>query len=269
MTWATALACSGPADDGPPAAQETNGNEPGASAPTPAASIADAGPADGAQAPADAASVDAGPSCAKHLTVVFSVGVGASALAGHSNGCWTVVDADGAANHKFRKCSTSNFVVSNPQADNYSYDDTNPTRPLSQDQNYLSQCSAQATGDGYEFMAYRGGWRMLPAHNLVAYFAELYGDATTDVDSLLSTSGVYDGNAQLAAHKNVYPMINIGPPASAHLEAHIGATSLALCKKIADHGYFGTYVATWPQGLSATDPRTLAVASALNKCTGL
>jgi hypothetical protein len=230
-------------------------------------------PSTGSSAQTDAAAPDAhadgGPSCAKHLTVVFSVGVGAAALATHSNGCWTVLDADGAANHKFRKCSTSNFQVGNPQADNYSYDDTNPTRPLSQDQSFLTQCAASTTGDGYEFMAYRGSWRMLGAPNLRAYFAELYGSAITDVDSLLSSSGVYAGNAQLAAHKNVYPMINIGPPASAHLENHIGATTLALCKKIADKGYFGTYVATWPSGLPATDPRTLAVASALNKCTAL
>jgi hypothetical protein len=78
---------------------------------------------------------------------------------------------------------------------------------------------------------------------------------------------VWTGNAQLAAHANVYPRINVGPPASAHLENHIGATTLALCKKIADQGYFGTYVATWPDGLPASDPRTLAVANALDECT--
>jgi hypothetical protein len=240
------------------------------------AAAASAGPGDGSSAgsmlgdaSAPDAHADAGPSCAKHLTVVFSVGVGAAGLATHSNGCWTVVDADGAANHKFRKCSTSNFQVGNPLADNYSYDDTNPTRPLSQDQSFLTQCAASTTGDGFEFMAYRGSWRMLGAPNLRAYFAELYGDATNDVDSLLSSSGVYNGNAQLAAHNNVYPMINIGPPATAHLENHIGATTLALCKKIADHGYFGTYVATWPAGLAANDPRTMAVANALDKCTAM
>jgi hypothetical protein len=261
-------ASSSPAGEPPPLGTENapTASDGGAAAPaTPA--VTDGPPTDVVAVPAGAA--DAGPSCAKHLTVVFSVGVGAAGLATHTNGCWTVIDADGAANHKFRKCSTSNFQVGNPQAANYSYDDTNPTRPLGQDQGFLSQCAASTTGDGYEFMAYRGSWRLLGAPNLRAYFAELYGDATNDVDSLLSSSGVYNGNAQLAAHKNVYPMINIGPPASAHLENHIGATTLALCKKIADHGYFGTYVATWPSGLPANDPRTLAVANALNKCTAL
>jgi hypothetical protein len=265
--------CSDASGDPPPAADGDEGGTSTNAPATPAAGTgtetdADAGDAGhvGDAGKSDA-HVDAGPSCAKHLTVVFSVGVGASALETHSNGCWTVVDADGAANHKFRKCSTSNFQVGNPTADNYSYDDTNPSRALSQDQTFLSQCSSGATGDGFEFMAYRGSWRLLGAPHLTAYFAELYGDATTDVDSLLSTSGVYNGNAQLAAHNNVYPMINIGPPASAHLENHIGATTLALCKKIANHGYFGTYVATWPDGLAANDPRTLAVANALDKCT--
>ena len=278
-------ACSTAADAGdgePPAVASPDGgtsNEGAGAAPASApdgtgsgsGSGTGTGAGTGAGALADAsapdAHADAGPTCTKHITVVFSVGVGAGGLATHSNGCWTVVDADGAANHKFRKCSTSNFTVGNPLADNYSYDDTNPTRALSQDQTFLSQCSAGTTGDGFEFMAYRGSWRLLGAPNLRAYFAELYGDATNDVDSLLSSSGVYTGNAQLAAHNNVYPMINIGPPASAHLESHIGATTLALCKKIANHGYFGTYVATWPSGLPDNDPRTLAVANALNKCT--
>ena len=260
------------AEDAPPPAAETQEGGASSTEGTPAApsmpseSVSDAGPGHADSGKPDA-HVDAGPSCAKHITVVFSVGVGAGALDSHSNGCWTVVDADGAANHKFRKCSTSNFQVGNPLADNYSYDDTNPQRALSQDQTFLSQCASGATGDGFEFMAYRGGWRLLGAPHLKAYFAELYGDATNDVDSLLSMSGAYTGNAQLAAHSNVYPMINIGPPATAHLENHIGATTLALCKKIADNGYFGTYVATWPDGLAANDPRTLAVANALDKCT--
>jgi hypothetical protein len=270
--------CSDASDavgDAPPALDAQGGGtsndgapvttSPGADADAGAGAASDAG--HGGDAAKPDAHVDAGPSCAKHITVVFSVGVGAGALESHSNGCWTVIDADGAANHKFRKCSTSNFQVGNPTGDNYSYDDTNPSRPLSEDQTFLSQCSAGATGDGFEFMAYRGSWRVLGAPHLKAYFAELYGDATTDVDSLLSMSGVYTGNAQLAAHSNVYPMINIGPPASANLENHIGATTLALCKKIANQGYFGTYVATWPAGLAANDPRTLAVANALDKCT--
>ncbi|HEY8041781.1 MAG TPA: hypothetical protein VIF15_18380 [Polyangiaceae bacterium] len=235
-----------------------------------ASSGADAHAHPDAHAPSDAgkdAHAEAGPTCAKHLTVVFSVGVGAGALAGHSSGCWTVVDADGAANHAFRKCSTGSFVVQNPGAASYAYDDTNPTRALSQDQSFLAQCSSGATGDGYEYMAYRGSWRILPAPNLRAYFAELYGGAVDDVDSYLTTSGVYQGNAQLAAHKNVYPMINIGPSAGAHLEKQIGADTLSLCKKIADGGYFGTYVATWQSGMSANDPRILAVADALDQCT--
>lgn len=211
--------------------------------------------------------VDAGPACAKQLTVVFSVGVGAGAVASLSNGCWKVVDADGAANHAFRKCSTSSFVVVNPNAGNWAYDDTNPSRPLSQDQSFLDQCSSGAGGDGYEYMAYRGSWRILPAPNRRAYFAELYGDQTDDVDSLRAASGVWQGNPQLQQHHDVYPMINIGPSPGAHLEGQIEAEALALCRAVPDRGYFGTYVATWQLGMSAGDPRAVAVAQALNACT--
>lgn len=209
---------------------------------------------------------DAGPPCSKHLTVLFSVGVGAGALAGHTNGCWDVIDADGAANKSFRKCSTSSFVVVGPDRPSYSYDDTNPSRPLSEDTDFLSKCASGATGDGFEFMAYRGGWRILGATHLRAYFAELYGDATDDVDSLRTTSA-WVGNKELAAHKNVYPMINIGPPKSSHLESTIESAALALCKSIDDGGYFGTYVATWSDGMDATDPRVIALAKALDDCT--
>jgi len=209
---------------------------------------------------------DAAPACTKHLTVLFSVGVGAGALAGHTNGCWDVVDADGAANHTFRKCSTSTFVVVGPDRPNYSYDDTNPSRPLSEDEDFLSKCASGATGDGYEFMAYRDGWRLLGATHLRGFFAELYGDATDDVDSLWSVPGVYEGNKQLAGH-HVYPMINVGPPLASHLEGKIEKDALAICKTIADGGYFGTYVATWSDGMDATDPRVLALAKALDACT--
>src|SRR5947207_2660565 len=57
---------------------------------------------------------DLAPKCTKHLTVVFAVGTGAGAVDSLSNGCWTVIDADGAANHSYRKCSTGNMIVSNP-----------------------------------------------------------------------------------------------------------------------------------------------------------
>jgi hypothetical protein len=211
---------------------------------------------------------DAGPICKKHLTVVFAVGTGAGATRSHSNGCWDVVDADGAANASFRKCSTSNFVVQNPSAKNWAYDDTNPTRPLSQDTSFLHSCSNGATGDGYEYMAYRGGWRILGATNLRAYFAELYGDSADDIDSLYAQAGVYTNNAQLKAHAgHVFPMMNAGPPASANLQGKIGTEAAKLCKTVADGGYFGVYVADYASPMPKADPRVLALANALNNCT--
>jgi hypothetical protein len=220
---------------------------------------------DVAQARAPEAGPDA-PSCKKEIVVLFSVGTGAGALAAHSNGCWSVVDADGAANKAFRKCSTSNDQVKNSGAPNYAYDDTNPDRPLDQDKTFLAQCSAGATGDGFEYMAYRGGWRFLGATHLKAYFAELYGDGIDDVDSLWSQPGVYQGNAEIKAHQ-AYPMMNVGPSPGAGLEKTIEAEGLAICKTIPDHGYFGTYVATWDQPMGPTDARVLALAKALDDCT--
>jgi hypothetical protein len=220
-----------------------------------------------ADAKADAAA-DAGTPCKKDITVVASVGTGAGALSGHSNGCWRVVDADGAANHSFRKCSTSSFQVVNTSAPSYAYDDTNVNRPLSEDQSFLAQCSQGATGDGYEYLAYRGGWRLLHASHLRAYFAELYGDAIDDVDSYFHLPGVYEGNAQLAAHApHVFPMINIGPSPGAHLEHQIETDALALCKEVVSPGYFGTYNASWQSGMGPSDPRVLALAKALDACT--
>lgn len=54
---------------------------------------------------------------------------------------------------------------------------------LSAEKEFLRRCSAGATGDGWEFMAYRSGWRLLGARKLRAYFAELYGSSPTDIDS--------------------------------------------------------------------------------------
>jgi hypothetical protein len=261
---ASMFGCSGNDPSAPPADDPETGTPPAMTPPL----AEDAGEA--APPPEDAAQDsehDAGPACLKELTVVYSVGTGAAALRGHSNGCWTVLDADGAANASFRKCSTSNQIVKNPGAINYAYDDTNPSRPLSQDQGFLGDCSGGATGDGYEYMAYRGSWRLLSAPHLRAYFAELYGDAVDDVDGFWSQPGVYKGNAQLAGKTNVYPMINVGPPSSSNLEGRIETDALAICKTIKNHGYFGTYVATYADPMPATDPRVLALAKALNKCT--
>jgi hypothetical protein len=220
-------------------------------------------------APVEARGPEAGPdapSCKKEIVVLFSVGTGAGSLSTHSNGCWSVVDADGAANKSFRKCSTSNHLVKNPSAPNYAYDDTNPNNPLAQDQAFLAECSTGATGDGFEYMAYRGGWRFLGATHLKAYFGELYGDAIDDVDSLWSQSGVYQGNAEIKAH-TAYPMMNIGPSPGAGLEKTIETEGLAICKTLPDHGYFGAYVATWDQPMGPSDARVLAFAKALDDCT--
>ena len=62
-------------------------------------------------------------------------------------------------------------------------------------------------------------------------------------------------------------MINVGPPRSAKLEGVIEKDALAICKSIADGGWFGTYVATWADGMDASDPRVVALAKALNACT--
>lgn len=222
----------------------------------------------GSAAAGAAGSAGASAVCSKHLTVVFSVGTGASATASLSNGCWTVVDADGSANKSFRKCSTSNFTVKNADAPNYAYDDTNPLRPLSQDESYLAECAKGATGDGYEFLAHRGGWRLLHADHLRAYFAELYGDATNDVASLEGVAGVYPDAPEFKAHAgHVFPMINIGPDPAAGLDEKIGAVTKKLCATIPDGGYFGTYVATWDKPMKADDARVKALAHALNVCT--
>lgn len=218
-------------------------------------------PNDGAtkDAPAhhDAAPADSAPACKKNLTVVFSVGTGASAVLSHSNGCWAVVDADGAANHAYRKCSTSSFVVGNPQAASYAYDDTHPTRPLSQDQSFLAQCSSGATGTGFEYMAYRGGWRLLTAPRIDAYFAELYSSDATIDDYYALWQTTISGHT-------VSPMINIGP----HDAATIESSGLKMCNRVATHGYFGVYNAAWQEGMTSTDARAVAIAKALNACTG-
>ena len=205
-----------------------------------------------------------GPACTKEITILFAVGTGAGSLASHASGCWTVLDADGAANHAYRKCSTGSGVVKNPSAANYAFDDTNPNSSLSGQQAFLKQCAAGATGDGWEYMAYRGGWRLLfPATNLRAFFAELHA-SDYDVDD--NWPGAYVGNPQLA-HHTVYPMIDIGPIGVAHPEGTIETDGLAICKTIRDHGYFGVYVGTWNQPMPSSDPRILALAKALDGCT--
>jgi hypothetical protein len=210
---------------------------------------------------------DAGPVCTKQLTVLFAVGTGAGSLASHQNGCWTVVDADGAANNQYRKCSTSDWMVKNPSAPNYAFDDMNPNDSLGMDQSFLQSCSAGATGDGWEYLAYRGSWRLVfPANHLKAFFAELY-TSDAHVDDLWFTQGVYQGNGQLGAH-TVYPMINIGPvPTPPGLSATIENDGLAICKTINNNGYFGVYVGAWNQPMPANDPRVVALASALDSCT--
>lgn len=239
-----------------------------AAAPVEASAPTDAGHHDGGDAghPHDAAA-EAAPACGKQLTVIFSVGTGAGSLASHANACWSVVDADGAANKQWRKCSTSNYVVKNASAPNWAFDDSNPNAPLSQDESFLQQCASGSTGEGFEYLAYRGSWRlMFPATHLKAFFAELYtGDDA--VDDLWSQPGVYTGNAQLANH-TVYPMINIGPTSPpSNVATVIENGALAMCKTVKDGGMFGVYVGTWSQPMPSNDPRIVALAKALDACT--
>ena len=252
---------SDPAPGAPPPSAAASGepaSEPGATGtPAPDAGGAHDAGAHDAAAPADAAPLDAGPKCKKELTVVFSVGTGAGAVGAHTNGCWTVVDADGAANHAFRKCSTSNFVVQNAGAANYAYDDTNPTRPLSDDQSFLAKCSSGATGTGFEYMAYRGSWRLITAPRIDAYFAELYSSDQTISDSYASWQTTIAGHT-------VSPMINIGPNDPATIES----SALKMCNRVSSHGYFGVYNSAWQDGMTATDARAVGIAKALNTCTG-
>jgi hypothetical protein len=224
----------------------------------------DAGGAHDAAAPLDAgahhdaaAPHDAAPACKKHLTVVFAVGTGEGSVASLSNGCWTAIDADGAANPQYRKCSTSDFVVKNGSAPNYAYDDTNPSRPLSEDANFLAQCASGATGLGFEYMANRGGWRLLTAPHMAAYFAELYTSDTTVADSYSLWQTPIDGHT-------VSPMINIGP----NEPATIDSAAQQMCARVDDHGWFGIYNGDWQNGMSASDPRAKAIAHALDVCTG-
>jgi hypothetical protein len=202
--------------------------------------------------------------CSKHLTVLFSVGTGAGSLASHTTSCWSVVDADGAANKSFRKCSTGTLKVLNPTAPNWAYDDTNPNAPLSQDQSFIQQCSSGSTGEGFEYMAYRGSWRLLfPEPHLKAFFAELHA---TDYDVDDNWPSAYVGNAELANH-TVYPMFNIGPRNDPSPETKIKNDGIAICKTIKNGGYFGVYVGAWDQPMPSSDPRILAFASALDTCT--
>lgn len=221
---------------------------------------ADVAPHDAAHE-AEAATPDP---CSKHLTVLFSVGTGAGALKSHATSCWTVLDADGAANPAFRKCSTNDWTVHNASAPNYAYDDTNPNHDLTQEKNFIQQCASGATGDGFEYMAYRGGWRLVfPENHLKAFFAELHaGDG--DVDD--NWPSAYVNNSQLANH-TVYPMINIGPTNVSNPAPTIKNDGLAICKTIKDGGMFGVYVGTWNQPMTSTDPRIVALASALDACT--
>lgn len=223
-------------------------------------------PADDAGEPEAAPEADAAPapSCGKHVTALFAVGTGAGALRDLAGACWDVVDADGSANKSWRKCSASTWTVKNETAPNWALDDTNPNAPLSDDQSLLDACAKGATGIGFEYMAYRGSWRLLfPANHLKAFFAELYaGDG--DIDDYWPAH--YVNNAQLGKH-TVYPMINIGPTNVASPAAKIQKDALAMCKTIKNGGYLGVYVGTWDQPMTKTDARAVALAKALDACT--
>ncbi len=205
--------------------------------------------------------------CKKHITVIATVGVpGLSKY--RTNGCWKVIITDGAAlPDKYRKCSTSDFKVHNKKAPSYAYDDTSPSHSLSAEKSFLRRCSSGATGVGWEFMAYRSGWRLLKAPRLRAYFGELYGGSMRDIDSLWYVRGVYRGNAALARHTRVFPMINFGTPKAANLHRRIAAETLKICRTVKNRGFFGLYNASWREGMPIDDPRLRAVQRGLNACT--
>lgn len=244
----------------------TDATEPEDDAPK---SASDTLPADDADDTGEAPPMAPAAMCDKQLTVIFTVGVpGMSKI--KTNGCWKPVITDGAANKDWRKCSTTAFkVTNNPTAPNWAYDDTNPTHDATKEKNFFAACSKDATGDGYVFMAYNKGWRVSAATGVTvkAYFAELYTSTMTDIDSHFAQKGVYTGNATLAKHTNVYPMMNFGPPASAKLEKKVGTEAAKLCATVKDGGYFGLYNADWQKGMAADDPRLLAVENALDACT--
>lgn len=247
-----------PAD---PAAAPSSTVEPTEPAPAPDASAStSAGDDDDDDAGAhDAPVVTPTSTCTKMLTVILTVGVpGLSKW--KTNGCWKPVVTDGAAVSSFRKCSTSTFkVANNPTAPNWAYDDTNPTHDATTEKNFFAACSNGATGDGYVFMAYNGGFRYLDALTVKAHFAELYTSTMTDIDS---HNGVSFG-----AHTDVYPMMNFGPPASANLQAKVGTEAKKLCATVKTNGYFGLYNASWQDGMAADDARLTAVEQALDACT--
>ena len=203
--------------------------------------------------------------CKKKITVIATVGVPGKSKY-RTNGCWDVVVTDGAANEDFRKCSTSSFVVGNAGAESYAYDDTSPAHPLGAERSFLARCAKGASGDGYEFMAYRGGWRRLRAPHMRAYFAELYGSSASDIDSLWFMKSIYKNNP-IKDRKHVYPMINNGPPRKAKLEKKLGHDALAICKTVPNGGYFGIYNASWREEWTPTDPRLVALENALDRCT--
>jgi predicted alpha-1,6-mannanase (GH76 family) len=211
---------------------------------------------------------DQGPhdACSKQITVEFSVAIGAGGLAkyadAHANGCWSVLDADpGDPASDFRICSREGAPVQHKDRPNYGYDDTNPEHALSADKADLAACAKGATGIGFEYMAYRGGWRLLPANHLNAYIAELQmGD--DDVDGYWP--GAYVGNRQLEGHR-VYPMINISP---GDAKQKIEEDGPAICRTIDDGGYLGVYVGNWmTTKIPDDDPRIEALGKVLDACT--
>ncbi len=227
------------------------------------APLLDAGPP-----PPDASKGDAGPLCKKNLAVICTVGTDCGPISSHSNGCWTSIDADGAIpGSKWRKCSSNTFTVGNASAPNWALDDTSLSHPAGADPTFLNQCASGASGYGFEYMAFRGGWELLGHAGLKAYFAELHS-SDNDVDDYYRTSA-WQGNAQLAAHSNVYPMINIAPigvdPSSA--ASTILADGYELCTKVADGGYFAIYAGDWRNGYGNGDARAVAMGTALDLCT--
>ena len=179
----------------------------------------------------------------------------------HSNGCWTAdrtkQDPD------FRECH-SNGEIKDPNGDDFFYDDTNPSNAFSLEKLRVDRC-AKGEKRGFEYMAFRDDrWRLVRAPHVAAYFAELYTDDTR-IDDLYYDRGVYRGNATLAKHSRVAPMLNIAPYPPRYTPKEIEKEIVKVCSHVKNHHFIGFY--EWHYPLSHDSPYLKAVERALNRCT--
>lgn len=200
------------------------------------------------------------PRCKKRLHATFAIYTYlANDLA--SNGCWvperTTQDDD------YRACH-SDGEIERSKGSRFFYDDTNPRNALSTEKARVARC-AKGADLGFEYLAYRDvRWRIVRAPHVAAYFAELYTDDTR-IDDLWYDRGVYRGNATLAKHTRVAPMLNVAPYPPRYTPREIEKEILKVCAHVKNHGFIGLY--EWHFPLSHDSPYLAAVEKALNRCT--